>query len=79
MQMLWDHPYAGPYAFAEWLISVIFWVVIFLVIGAWMAGWIPKHRRVSNGPTPPKLHAAREQVNEKQSTPMTSTTPRHSG
>jgi len=31
--MLWGSPYGGAYMFAEWLLSVIFWLVVLIVVG----------------------------------------------
>jgi len=31
--MLWGSPYGGAYMFAEWLLSVIFWLIVLIVVG----------------------------------------------
>lgn len=46
-QMLWNHPYTGPYAFAEWLLSIAFCLSILALIGAWAIAWLGQYRRNS--------------------------------
>ncbi len=45
--MLWNHPYTGPYAFAEWLLSIAFCLSILALIGAWAIAWLGQYRRNS--------------------------------